>query len=50
MEKLVFCELDNTLITTRSGKNYPLTTKDWKFIDNTIGALQILKEKLLSTM
>lgn len=38
--KAVFIDLDNTLITTRSGKKYPIHSKDWKFIPETLDAIQ----------
>jgi len=39
-DKAVFIDLDNTLITTRSGKKYPIHSEDWKFIPETLDAIQ----------
>lgn len=40
MNKAVFILLDDILITTRSGKSYPIHSEDWKF---TIGWYDFLK-------
>lgn len=39
-DKAVFIDLDNTLITTRSGKKFPIHSEDWKFIPETLDAIQ----------
>lgn len=38
--KAVFIDLDNTLITTKSGKKFPIHSEDWKFIPETLDAIQ----------
>lgn len=37
---IIFVNLDNTLIKTKSGKKFPLHSKDWIFIPETINALK----------
>lgn len=44
MDKIVFVDLDHTLITTISGKTFPIHSKDWKFIPDTINLLDRLKK------
>ena len=39
-DKAVLIDLDNTLITTRSGKKFPIHSEDWKFIPETLSAIQ----------
>lgn len=38
-QKVIFTSLDNTLITTKSGKQFPIHSEDWKFIDATINII-----------
>lgn len=40
MTKVLFTELDGTLIRTKSGKRFPLHSEDWVFIPETIKVLQ----------
>ncbi len=40
MEKAVFIILDDTLITTLSGKKYSLHGEDWKFYNQTVEAIR----------
>lgn len=42
---ILFCDLDNTLISTQSGKTFPIHTKDWKFIDETVEAIDFFIKK-----
>lgn len=39
-DKAIFIDLDSTLITTRSGKKFPIHSEDWKFIPETLDAIQ----------
>ena len=32
MNKAVFVIIDETLITTKSGKSFPINSEDWKFL------------------
>ena len=41
MKKAIFIILDNTLITTLSGKSYSLHSEDWKFKDNILDAIKV---------
>ena len=34
MNKAVFVIIDETLITTKSGKSFPINSEDWKFRTN----------------
>ena len=34
MHKAVFIIIDETLITTKSGKSFPINSEDWKFRTN----------------
>lgn len=40
MKKALFLTLDNTLITTLSGRAYSLHSEDWKFIIQTVEAIK----------
>ena len=40
MKKAVFITLDNTLITTLSGKSYSVHSEDWKFKDNILNVIK----------
>lgn len=40
MKKAIFLTLDNTLITTISGRQYPLHGEDWKLIPKTVDILR----------
>ena len=40
MTKVLFTDLDGTLIKTKSGKMFPLHSEDWVFIPETLKALQ----------
>jgi len=40
MKKAVFIILDDTLITTLSGKKYALHGEDWKFYNQTVEAIR----------
>lgn len=40
MRKACFLTFDNTLITTLSGRKYPLHGEDWKFINNTLDLIE----------
>lgn len=44
MQKTLFTNLDNTLITTQSGKQYPVHSEDWRFIDETVDVLKKYSE------
>ena len=39
IKQAVFIDLDHTLITTRSGRIFPIHSEDWKFIPDTLKAL-----------
>ena len=45
MDKVLFCNLDGTLIETRSGRPYPLHSQDWKFIDKTLECINHYHKK-----
>lgn len=36
----LFLDLDHTLITTKSGRTFPLHSEDWKFIPDTLQTLK----------
>lgn len=40
LQKAVFIDLDGTLITTKSGRRFPIHSEDWKFIPDTLNALK----------
>tara|TARA_R110000796_G_scaffold78508_2_gene175019 strand:+ start:2980 stop:3480 length:501 start_codon:yes stop_codon:yes gene_type:complete len=42
MNKVIFVDLDHTLITTISGKKFPIHSKDWKFMPDTVAVLNNL--------
>lgn len=41
----IFVDLDGTLITTKTGRPFPLHSADWKFIPETIDALKYYAKK-----
>jgi histidinol phosphatase-like enzyme len=45
MQLGLFITLDNTLITTRSGRTHALHSEDWKFISETIYAIKDYYDK-----
>ncbi len=45
MNRVVFTDLDGTLIQTRSGKKFPIHSEDWKFIDETLTLIKYLANK-----
>jgi len=38
--KAVFVDLDHTLITTKSGRKFPIHSEDWKFIGDTLKTIK----------
>jgi D-glycero-D-manno-heptose 1,7-bisphosphate phosphatase len=38
--KAVFTDLDGTLIKTKTGRDFPLHTGDWRLVDETLDALE----------
>ena len=40
LKKALFCNLDNTLITTRSERKIPLHSKDWKLDDSVLSCIK----------
>lgn len=45
MNKAVFTDLDGTVITTNSGRKFPIHSADWKFIPETLKALKYFYNK-----
>ena len=45
MKKVIFVDLDGTLVTTESGRPFPLHSKDWKFINETLFAVKYYLKK-----
>lgn len=45
MTKVLFTDLDGTLIRTESGRTFPLHSKDWKFIPKTLQAIKHFTDK-----
>lgn len=41
--KVLMCDLDGTLITTKSGNKFPKYADDWKFIDGVFAKLETFK-------
>lgn len=39
LNKAVFIDLDHTLITTKSGRVFPIHSEDWKFLPDSLRAL-----------
>lgn len=44
LTKIVFVDLDGTLIQTKSGKTFPINYQDWKLIPKTVRAVENLIE------
>ena len=40
LQKALFISLDDTLITTRTGRPFPVHSKDWRFIDKTLDLVE----------
>lgn len=40
LERVLFTDLDGTIIVTKSGKTFPENCNDWKFKENIINAIQ----------
>jgi HAD superfamily hydrolase (TIGR01662 family) len=40
LQKVLFTDLDGTLIETKSGRTFPLHSEDWKFIPETLNAIK----------
>lgn len=40
MNKALFVDMDGTLITTISGREFPVSISDWKFIPETVRAIK----------
>lgn len=45
MRKVLFITLDNTLITTKSGRQFPLHSEDWQFKRQSIEAIKEYSNK-----
>lgn len=44
-QKALFANLDGTIITTNSGRKFPIHSADWKFIPETLDALKYYYKK-----
>jgi DNA 3'-phosphatase len=40
LQKVLFTDLDGTLIETKSGRTFPIHSDDWKFISETLTAIK----------
>ncbi len=45
LQKALFLDLDSTLITTQTGRTFPIHYKDWKLIDDTVDLIEIFYKK-----
>lgn len=45
LSKVLFIDLDNTIITTKSGETFPKDVNDWKFKDYILDALILMYEQ-----
>jgi HAD superfamily hydrolase (TIGR01662 family) len=45
MDKALFIDLDGTLITTNSGRKFPIHSNDWKLLPNTLEAIKYFYSK-----
>lgn len=45
LQKALFSDLDGTIITTQSGRKFPIHSQDWKFIPETLEALSYFYDK-----
>ena len=44
-DKALFIDLDGTLITTNSGRKFPIHSNDWKLLPNTLEAIKYFYNK-----